>query len=296
MQKSKEKVFFRNDPEFTDITPSQMVQKRGDPFFLDLTEENIDVFGYFFALLDKDEISQRGIKVAERIIESFPSHYTAWWYKYHILEKLPYDFTSECNFIEQILKENPKSYQAWHYRQWLVDRENECPDQILFLNETFAIDAKNFHAWSFSIWYSERWNKYQDVYDLSLRQIQLDVRNNSAWNTRMTIGQKLNVDLSKEFDDAEKSFDVVGKNEAACNFLMGIVDKQPELIERLKPLAMKMIAKHQDNVQAYRLLLYIANINNNQDEINTVCDQLMKFDPIRISYYTMLKSGNLKFQ
>lgn len=296
MSKEKQIKLYRDDPDFKDLKPVPLPQTKGDPFFINYSAEIVDLFGYFFALLEKDEISERGIKVAERIIEKFTSHYTAWWYKYHILETLPYDFKRETEFINKILVENPKSYQAWHYMQWLVDKSPEFHDQIPFLKSTFIIDEKNFHAWSFSIWYAERWNQYNEVYLLALHQIKIDMRNNSAWNTRRTIGEKLNVDIEKEFNDVEDSLLQIGKNESACNFAMSLVDKKVELKDRLKSLANKMIEMKPDNFYAYRLLLYVANIDNDTSEIHHICDELIKLDTIRAPYYSLLKTGKIKFQ
>lgn len=296
MSDSKQTKLYRDDPSFDDLQPVALPQQKGDPFFINYSAEIADLFTYFFALLEKDEISERGIKVSERVIEKFTSHYTAWWYKYHILEKLPYDFNREAEFINNILTINPKSYQAWHYMQWLVDRADEFHDQIPFLKNTFAIDEKNFHAWSFSIWYAERWNQYEEVFSLALYQIQIDMRNNSAWNTRRTIGEKLNVDIEKEFNDVEESLLKIGKNESACNFAMSLVNKKIELKDRLKSLANKLIEKKPDNFYAYKLLLYVANLDGDKPEIDRLCDILIKLDSIRAPYYSLLKAGKIKFE
>lgn len=296
MRNKKQVKLYRDDPSFSDLKPSPLPQTKGDPFFINYSEEIADLFGYFFALLEKDEISERGVKVSERVIEKFTGHYTAWGYKYHILETIPYDFNREAEFINKILITNPKSYQAWHYMQWLVDRSTEFHDQIPFLKSTFEIDEKNFHAWSFSIWYAERWNQYEEVFSLALYQIQIDMRNNSAWNTRRTIGEKLNVDIEKEFNDVEESLLKIGKNESACNFAMSLVDKKIEFKDRLKNLANKLIEMKPDNFHAYKLLLYVANLDNNKSEIDHLCDELMKLDSIRVPYYSLLKSGKIKFQ
>ncbi|OHT04446.1 prenyltransferase alpha subunit [Tritrichomonas foetus] len=288
--------FYRDDPNFADIKPLPLPQQTGDPFYINYSEEYIDLFGYFMALVNKEEISERALSVAERVINRYSNHYTAWWYKYHILETLKYDLDKELDFITNILTENPKSYQAWHYRQWLIDRATEFHDELPFLVKTFIKDSKNFHAWSYSIWYAERWNQVKEIYNLAVLQVRNDSRNNSAWNARRTLGEKLNISLESEFEAVEKSLLTVGKNESACNFAMALVDKDQTLKQKLKDLALKMIEKNNENVQALRLLIYVANLDGDAAEISSLCEKLMKLDPIRIPYYTLLKSGKIKFQ
>ena len=287
---------FLSTLDLSDLQPVPLPQKTGDPFFIDYTDEYVKLFGYFLALLQKDEKSDRGLKIANFIIKNFPTHYTAWSYKFEILEQTPYDYDSEVKFIEEIILDNPKSYQAWHYRQWLVDRCEICPDEIAFLVRVFLIDAKNFHAWNFALWYGKRWDKDNDIFLLTTLQIRNDPRNNSAWNARRTIGDRMNVDLDKEFNDAEKTLMNITKNEAACNFVMSLADKNPSLKPKIYKLGNKMLEKNSNNPQAYRLLLYVANQDNNTEEIHRLCDELMKIDPIRVPYYTLLKQGKIKFQ
>jgi protein farnesyltransferase/geranylgeranyltransferase type-1 subunit alpha len=75
----------------------------------------------------------RVIEIWNSIIRDFMSHYTLWWYKFHILEQIPYDADHELEVIRFVLRRNAKDYQAWHYRQWIIDQTLIAPDEIPFL-------------------------------------------------------------------------------------------------------------------------------------------------------------------
>jgi hypothetical protein len=184
-----------------------------------------------------------------------------------------------------------KSYQAWHYRRWLVDRLPGVSDEIPLLTATFSIDAKNFHAWTENIWYAERWNKYVEVFDVAKREVLRNCRNNSAWTVRMTLGEVLNVDPVAELSDAVASLRIVGKNEAACNFILGIVQRHPDLREKVRPLAEELIAQKPHNRFVLGLLL---SVTAEQAEIDQICDSLIELDPVRTPYYTLVKQGIIK--
>ncbi|KAH0795950.1 protein prenylyltransferase [Histomonas meleagridis] len=295
-KENEQKILYKDLPEWKDVTPLPLPQVEGDAFYINYTPEYVDLFGYFLALVEKNEISERGIQIAERVIELYPSHYTAWEYKFRILGKLSYDFDNEIRKIDTILEGSPKSYQAWHFRQWLVDKCNEVPDQIPFLKKILDIDTKNFHAWNFAIWYATRWNKANDIYNIAKAEIERDVRNNSAWNARMTIGNLIHVDPIQEFEDAVSTLKIVSKNEAVCNFAVAICEKVPSLLSRLRDVANEIIERKPENYFAYRLLLYVASKEENKEEISRLCDKLMELDPVRLPFYSLVKSGKIKYQ
>jgi protein farnesyltransferase/geranylgeranyltransferase type-1 subunit alpha len=278
------------DPKWDDVEPVPPPHQRGDAFYISPPSWYTRLFGLFGALVAKDEISARAVDLCNLIIRDFTSHYTAWWYKFHVLERLGYDLEAELDRIAQVLRANNKSYQAWHYRQWLVDRSPH--DETAFLTETFERDAKNFHGWSFAIWYAARWDRGADIFALAVAQIASDCRNNSAWNARKTVGEMIGVDPLAEFEAAVDSLRVVGKNEAACNFLLAIVWKAPQLTGRVRELAEELLAKKPDNRHAMGLLLAVAE---EKGEVERYCDELMKIDPVRIPYYTLVRQGVLKF-
>lgn len=298
MNQPKTNCLFTDDPSFADLTPLPLPQDDSDPFYVTYSEEYKDLFGYFFALLAKEEISTRALKVTNIVISEYPSHYTAWWYKFHILEKLEYDLNTELQIINAITLKTPKSYQAWHYRQWLMDRaENDNMEQFAFLKKLFDKDAKNFHAWNFAIWYAKRWDRCNEMFDFIKYEIKKDVRNNSAWNARIEIGNELNLNPINEFEDAVLELKNVTKNEAVCNFLIAMYKKDGSLLERLCEVGNELVAKSYQNIFGYRLLLFVeSRKQNNMKNIEKLCEKLMDIDPIRIPFYTLVKNGNIKYQ
>jgi protein farnesyltransferase/geranylgeranyltransferase type-1 subunit alpha len=277
--------------DYSDVTPIPPPQEEGDPFFIEYTPQQATLFSLFNGLIAIPELSPRALALSEEMIEHFPSHYTAWWYKFRILEAIGYDSQNELRFINRSISTCPKLYQAWHYRRWLVDRLPEAPDEIPFLRETFVQDGKNFHAWAHALWYAERWNRRQEVFDLAKAEIARDCRNNSPWAVRRTLGLALGVDPAVEFEDTVASLRIVGKNEAACNFLFAVIQGQPELKERVRPIAEELIARSSDNQFALLLLLSVAA---DQTEFEQICNLLIGADPVRQPYYTLVKQGVIK--
>ena len=291
-----EQHFYKNNPEWSDIKPLSLPQQPGDPFLVDYTESYVDMMGYFFAVLEKKEISKRALEITEKVIKILPAHYTAWWYKYYILENLGFDFNFELEYLNNLIKVAPKSYQAWHYRQWILKKAIEIPNEFLFLMEIFNIDSKNFHAWSYSIWYANEFNKHEEIYELSLKQIEIDLRNNSAWNTRFTIGIILNKNPKLEILDAMNSLMIIGKNEAPINFIFGYIEKYSNLEEDLIEFSQKFLNKNINNQFAYRILLFIETGKNNNNKIIELCDKLIELDNIREPYYNLIKEGKIKYR
>jgi hypothetical protein len=229
--------------------------------------------------------------VCDEIITTFPTHYTAYWYKFRILEQIGYDADSEIALTSHRISKQPKSYQAWHYRRWLVDRLPSAPDELPLLRATFTRDAKNFHAWQYAVWYAGRWDRRQEIFDLAKEQIAEDCRNNSAWTVRRTIGEMIGVDREVEFEETIASLRVVGKNEAACNFLMALANGDERLEGRVRAVGEELIQRSPENRFALVLLLAVAT---DPGEIAKICDALIQNDPVRLPYYEMVKQGLIK--
>jgi protein farnesyltransferase/geranylgeranyltransferase type-1 subunit alpha len=274
--------------DWSDLALVPMPQEEGDPFFIIYTEDYIEIFGRFNAILDKQEESPRVLALCNWIISQWPKHVTAWWYKFRLLENLGYDFETEMKRIEDDLRYDIKSYQAWHYRQWLVDRSPEPVDELPKLGKLLHIDEKNVHAWNYAIWWARRNHKQQVVYNLALEHIESDCRNNSAWNARKLLGEDLSVDPTAEFETCLENLRDVGKNEAALNFLKAMADREPALKARLRPAAEELIGLGRDNPFGWVLLLSQAT---DQEEITRLCDQLIESDAIRTPYYNLVKQG-----
>ncbi|EAY16569.1 prenyltransferase alpha subunit, putative [Trichomonas vaginalis G3] len=291
-----ENTLYKDREDWKDIEPLPLPQQPGDPFQVEYTEDYVDLMGYFLAVLHKKEVSQRALEITNKVIQRFHSHYTAWWYKYYILEKIGYDFKTELQNLEKIIKDAPKSYQAWHYRQWLLERTNEKVDEVSFLKEVFLIDAKNFHAWSYAIWFADHFKLYKEIYDLANYQIEIDMRNNSAWNTRKAMVDFMNLDPKAEFEAAEQSLLKITKNEASMNYAFAIVEKDKSLEPKLQALGEKLYQKNPKNPRALQILLYVASGANDTEKIQKLCQELIIADPIRKPYYSLVLEGKIKYR
>ena len=263
-------------------------------FEVKYSEEYSKLMGYFFALYQKKEYSQRALKLCDRIIDEYPTHNAAWNFRIEIHKHTPYDPKEVREFIETQIFMDTKIYSAWNAYQWLVD--NHEFDSIPFIQKVLNNEPKNFHAWSFLVWYAKRWNKPKEVYDLSLSQLEKDIFNNSAWNTRWVTGNMLGITPEAEFDSVTDVIRKTPHNESARNFLFGICEKEPKLVQKLDDFGRELLAIDQDNFNAYRILLFKASVENNKEEIQRLCDELIRTDPIRVNYYTHVKNGVLKYE
>lgn len=89
--------------------------------------------GYFRAISQRDERSERALILTERIIEYNPAHYTIWLvasltrsfktiilfdlyfrhYRQQILFSLNKNLYEELDFVKDQIDNNPKNYQLW---------------------------------------------------------------------------------------------------------------------------------------------------------------------------------------
>ncbi|CAG8495213.1 14913_t:CDS:2, partial [Dentiscutata heterogama] len=87
-----------------DDGPDPLAQIAYDP-------EYSKAMGYFRALSQKNEHSERALTLTEKIIEHNPAHYTIWHYRQQILFTLNKDLNEELDFIQKQVEQNPKNYQ-----------------------------------------------------------------------------------------------------------------------------------------------------------------------------------------
>ena len=282
--------------EYADLTPLPRPKQIKGFFEIDYPDYYREMMGKFFALYEKREYSERALKYCKKVIDFFCLQYTAWSYMVEIYEHIGYKLEEVKDFIENQIIDDSKIYQAWQTYEWLLEKENGSFDPIPVLQKVFVVEPKNFHAWSFAIWYANKWDKHQAIYDLALKYISEDFYNNSAWNTRRVTGDRLGLSAESEFDDAADVLMSAGRNESARNFIFGLCEKEPTLIEKLNDLGEELRAKDPDNYNAYRILLFKASVDKNQEEIGKLCDELIRTDPIRINYYTAVKNGDLIYE
>lgn len=69
---------YSQDPDWDDVVP--LPQDDGDhPLAqINYSEEYAEAMAYLRALMAKDELSERALKITEHVIDLNPAHYTVW--------------------------------------------------------------------------------------------------------------------------------------------------------------------------------------------------------------------------
>ena len=105
-----------------------------------------EVMGYFRAVLQAEEVSERALALTQEVIEINPTFSTAWFYRRHLLTELKKDFSSEEAFMRSI--EDFKCYQLWYHRRFVSKYLNNPQAELDFIDFALQDDSKNYHAWS----------------------------------------------------------------------------------------------------------------------------------------------------
>ncbi|KAI5306398.1 CAAX geranylgeranyltransferase alpha subunit [Ascosphaera pollenicola] len=156
-------------------------------------EEYIEATGYLRAVMARNEMSERALKLTEDVIALNPAHYTVWIYRARIIDALNKDLYEELAWLNKSALKHLKNYQIWHHRQTIVSNTTQFPTlptgEQSFLMKMFAQDAKNYHVWSYRHWlvrHFKLWDDPQELRDVEFL-LNEDVRNNSAWSHRWTL-------------------------------------------------------------------------------------------------------------
>lgn len=176
-----------------DITPIPQLEEKVSVVNIATTDRFGETMGYFRAILAKDELSERALRLTEEVIELNSANYTAWHYRRRCLGALPASFLdNELSYVRQMADNAPKNYQIWHHRRsisaLLLEKDKEYLDEELDSTRAYILnDNKNYHVWTYRQWLLSSFAT-EDVWrrELIFTQELLthDVRNNSAWNQR----------------------------------------------------------------------------------------------------------------
>ena len=237
---------YSDSENYDDLTLSPLPKQIPGFFEVAYTQEYTRLMGLFFALYTKKEYSTRALKLCNKIIEKYCTHSQAWAYKIEIYKHIGFDKETVQNELEEQIVADTKIYGAWNAYQWLINETGIDP--IPLLNRVFNKEPKNFHAWQFSIWYAMNFHKEEEIYKIALSEIEKDVYNNSAWNTRYSIAEMLKKPIDQEFDAAFDAMKKTPHNESVRNFLFGLCEKEPKLIDKLDALGKELCSEDKDKV------------------------------------------------
>jgi protein farnesyltransferase/geranylgeranyltransferase type-1 subunit alpha len=283
--------------EYDDLTPIPNPQDPDGPFGIRYTPQYDTFMSLYRALLDKQEMSPRALRIVTRLNSSTIMNATAWWYRQRILLHLGYNLESELAFLRSLLEKTPKPYQLWCHRNWLIDRCEDPPDETEFAHFVLALDEKNFHAWSYFGWYADRFSKWSWLFEITTRYIQKDSRNNSAWSARYRTVKLGGLPIDPDLEFALETLKNAPRDESICNYIRGLIalEPAPERIKRVKTVIGEICEGRVKTRTVYQLAAHIAFIEGNQEEYNRLIDQIIILDPRRTQFWTKMRDESSVF-
>ncbi|KAH7649570.1 farnesyltransferase [Cryptosporidium bovis] len=208
--------------------------------------EDYRLFSEIKEYLDKKEYTLETFDISTKVIEINPQHYTSWYFRRRVIEKLLLnDFKEErikflrgeMNFARKMCLRAPKCYQSWWHirkiREWIGFEEEE----FKFLNKFLEFDSKNMYVWGHRSWLIRKYNiNNRDILRKELKFTTLfiarDCRNNSAWCYRNSLNlalRRLNdlseSDLLSELDYIMYWIGFAPRNGSVWNYVISFFSK-----------------------------------------------------------------------
>ncbi|KAL0632934.1 CAAX geranylgeranyltransferase alpha subunit [Maublancomyces gigas] len=293
------------DPEWEDVVPLPQDDGVQPLAQIAYTEEYTEAMSYLRAVMAKDEMSERVLKVTEDVIEMNPAHYTVWLYRAKTLFALGKDLVEEKNFLNDMALRHQKNYQIWHHRQLIMDRIDDSTGETEFTVTMFEKDCKNYHVWSYRQWLVRRfdlWDKGEIEYiDTLLEQ---DVRNNSAWNHRFFVvfGREETVPkdiVDREIRVCEDAIFIAPQNLSPWSYVRGVLKKANLPLSTFeKTASFYAPLDNPDKIRSSHALDILADIyaeKGEQKERALIALDFLakKYDPIRANYWNY-RAGLIK--
>ncbi|CAG8755636.1 8566_t:CDS:2, partial [Racocetra fulgida] len=114
-----------------DDGPEPLAQIAYDP-------EYSKAMGYFRAISQKNEHSERALTLTEKIIEHNPAHYTIWQWVIRTFNL----WDNELSFVEDLLEKDVRNNSAWNQRYFAIFYNPTKPSEE-FLKKEVEIIAKS---------------------------------------------------------------------------------------------------------------------------------------------------------
>ena len=203
-----------------------------------------EVHGYFRAIQQRNETSQRALQLTAHVIEHNSANYTAWYYRRRCLKELAIELDDEREFTDKWARDCPKNYQVWYHRRWLISeiasRKRATASQAEAEKEILAMakeelgyhlecmqvnnDYKNYNGWSHRQFILQHFDLWHEELPFVEQLLQEDIRNNSAWNHRYTVVRNQCSPLTDAVRNREIHFAMecirkCANNECAWNYL-----------------------------------------------------------------------------
>eukprot|EP00931_Biecheleriopsis_adriatica_P089807 TRINITY_DN63887_c0_g1_i1.p1 TRINITY_DN63887_c0_g1~~TRINITY_DN63887_c0_g1_i1.p1 ORF type:complete len:336 (+),score=79.26 TRINITY_DN63887_c0_g1_i1:35-1042(+) len=245
---------YSESPEWKDVTPVPQDDGPEPLAVISYPPGFQEVHGYFRAIQQKSEFSERALALTADVIEHNSANYTAWWYRRRCLKELASDLDKEHIFTDKWARDCPKNYQVWYHRRWLITemaaqiRKNasggsseEVEKEVMALakreleyhNDCMQVndDYKNYNGWSHRQFILQQFGLWHEELKFVEELLSDDIRNNSAWNHRHTVVRKqcwpLTDDVrQREVDFAMNKIRTCANNECAWNYLSAFLGEE----------------------------------------------------------------------
>ena len=286
-----------DDKSFLDVTPLNAEELQS--LSISISKHENLLFGYFYALVQARERSQRLLTLSWHIIAINSANYTAWQTRRTCIETMDYslaDYSDELSMVDSWCARNPKNYQVWFHRRWLIDRiadESPSCDQLVEselrrLEESFEEEPKNYNAWSHRLYLSKKFNLLNTDQELEFttRIIQRDVRNNSAWSYRRQVVATRDDLMQAEIDFTFDMIRLSPGNESAWIYLRSLPTWNSQLLQRMN-FTQLLIETNQGTTPSpnmrHALETFIMSLTDKERETDSrqMIANLMKLDSIR---------------
>ncbi|CAI5448293.1 unnamed protein product [Caenorhabditis angaria] len=301
-------TLYKDNEEWKDITPIYPSKEEQSAVKIAASQDFIDVFAYFRAILIIKEKSERVLKLLEDCVRLNPANYTVWQYRREVLKELNSDLNAEMKYLDGIIEETPKNYQVWHHRRVIVEwlGENSAPYELDFTCDIIQDENKNYHAWQHRQWvirtFKDNLNLLDSEMSFSLRLLLEDPRNNSAYNYRyflLTIFDKTEdketIDI--EINLAKRFIEGMPNNESAWNYLTGLLLSNGILSDTgVVKFVEDLYERTEETKRSSFLLAFIADIMlekidqqieavESAERAKQLYTDLISLDPVRHNYW-----------
>eukprot|EP01086_Lenisia_limosa_P004320 TRINITY_DN19485_c0_g1_i1.p1 TRINITY_DN19485_c0_g1~~TRINITY_DN19485_c0_g1_i1.p1 ORF type:complete len:343 (-),score=61.02 TRINITY_DN19485_c0_g1_i1:3-914(-) len=283
---------------FKDVVP--LPQDDGDAPVVTIayTERFNNVMGYFRALIQTDEKTERMLHLTEEVIAVNPANYSAWHVRREVMEHLGSSVSEELEYTELLLESNPKNYQIWHHRRLMAKKIGSGSEEFRVTAEILKEDSKNYHAWGHRQWAVKEFGTWQSELAFVATMLKEDLRNNSAWTQRyfvITQGERQILDLQTIQNEIEFALTYLKKapnNECPWNYIKGLcIGHRYSNIEGLRNLVEKLMAQFPACPHAVALLVDIYS-QGSQEDVSKAKELAMSLasnlDPLRVKYWTWI--------
>lgn len=296
---------YKTKPEWRDIEPIS-IRTTSSIMEIKYTPKFEETFGYFRAMLTKNEISERSLGLTSDCIAIQPSNFSVWYFRRKILKELTHHMENELKYVTTVISLEPKNYQVWHHRRAIVEWLKDASEEKEFTAFILKMDCKNYHAWQHRAWAVKEFQLWSGELEFTEMQLDLDLRNNSSWNHRYFVTQntKKHDDplwLENEIKFVMSKIYLCSSNESSWSYLRGILKlvhsgiSKDTVIEKF----CENLYQNEDCRSSHLLAFMVDAIwekltdcDNRQALLAkavALCDDLQKNDKIRSNYWRFIK-------